>query len=43
MYMTDTTDIEQKRKKGKRTAIILAVVALAFYVGFFYINLQLSS
>ncbi len=41
--MTDTTNtVEQQRKKGKRTAIILGVCALVFYVGFFLVNLKVS-
>lgn len=29
-------DVKQKRAKAVRTAIVLALVALAFYVGSFY-------
>ncbi len=34
--MTDPRDsVEQRRKRARRTAIIMALVAVAFYVAFF--------
>lgn len=36
--MNDEADIEARRKKGRRTAVILGVLAVVFYVGFMMVN-----
>lgn len=41
--MNDEADIEARRKKGRRTAVILGVLALGFYFGFIVLNSMVAT